>query len=765
MKKLTFLMLVAFVALALNAQELITDGGFENPGTYTVTESSTSVLKRVTVFNPTTTVATNPTATATSVGAGMWVLKTTDFAEPRGLITTTDKYSGSNCLNLRINNNATTTRLDFSSGSTGDAWKNCVMLQKINGGLNNTKRYSLSFWAKKDATAGNTMTTVSVFLCDNTATTQKMMAKAVYLSGGATWTQYTVYFDVAGFKTMTPAADFTTAFAGIAILTTTGTNVTNYGGVLIDDVSLTEFTGTPVAKYVKPTATGAGDGSSWTDAAGAAQIQSIVDAVAANADKGEVRFSAGTFTLADAIQLKDGVNLTGGYDASTDTRDLSNNQTIFDAAASKRHIYSGDGVGYPVFQRVTKVDGIIFQKGTGTYGSSAAISFGMVLENCTFRNNSGGSYGGAVFVKYHTAIMKNHAHWNQAGSLINCLISNNTTSSKAAGVFVNGDAYFTMINCTVANNKSTDATDGVGGLFVGTNIRWSRIANNIFYNNTSSTSGRTSFYSATTDFQDVFNNYFSDATLPPSNNILATNGNKTGTDFLNPGFAAPNAIQGYDATKMTEIAASDWRLSAGSALIGLGSTAKAGITVPYNSTAIWNNTNGRSMASTDIMGSPRVINTTIEMGAYEYNPVTVTTAAGTNGTVSANVSVSKGSAATVTATPASGYKFTKWSDGTNDVSTSASYTFVPTVNITLTASFEQDLGTAIDELRTAPFARINGHSLQINDSGLLTIFDSTGKIVQTIQANNTILSLAKSGVYFLKLHSAQGVKVQKIVVF
>ena len=627
MRKITLFMLLSVVFFASQAQtNLITDGGFENSSSYTVTESTTSVLNRVTVFNPTTTVATNPTtATATSVGAGMWVLKTTDFAEPRGLITTTDKYSGSNCLNLRINN-ASATRADFSSGSTPDAWKNCVLLQKINGGLINTKRYSLSFWARKDDTAGNTMTTVTVFLCDNTTTNPKMMAKALYLSGGTTWTQYTVYFDVAGFKTMTTVADFTTAFAGIGILTTTGTNVTNYGGVLIDDISLTEFTGTPVTKYVKPTATGAGDGSSWADAAGAAQIQALIDDVAVNADKGEVRFAAGTYALADAIQLKDGVNLTGAYAANGgDMRDLNANKTIFEAAANKRHIYSGDGTAYPVFQRITKVDGIIFQKGTGTYGSSAAISLGVVLENCIFRNNSGGNYGAAVFVKYHTSLMKNHAHSNIAGALINCLIVNNSSTSKAAGVFVNQDSYFSMLNCTVANNQSTDATDGVGGIFIGNNIRWSRIANNIFYNNISATSGRANFYSATPDFKEIFNNYFSESAIPASFDAALTNanpphGNITTATLADPLFVAPTNFQGYDATKMTEIEAADWRLSANSGLRNMGLSARANIPTPYNSTAFFNNSVGRaaSTVTTDLAGNTRKMGSEIDMGAYEF---------------------------------------------------------------------------------------------------------------------------------------------------
>jgi hypothetical protein len=57
------------------------------------------------------------------------------------------------------------------------------------------------------------------------------------------------------------------------------------------------------------------------------------------------------------------------------------------------------------------------------------------------------------------------------------------------------------------------------------------------------------------------------------------------------------------------------------------------------------------------------------------------------GTVTTTKVYDTGVSATVTATPKTGYKFLKWSDGTNDVSTNASYTFTTSSDITLTAYF------------------------------------------------------------------------------
>ena len=66
--------------------------------------------------------------------------------------------------------------------------------------------------------------------------------------------------------------------------------------------------------------------------------------------------------------------------------------------------------------------------------------------------------------------------------------------------------------------------------------------------------------------------------------------------------------------------------------------------------------------------------------------VTVSSANTSMGTVSGGGEYEEGTTATVTATPKSGYKFTKWSDGT----TKNPYTFTVTKNVTLTAYFEKE---------------------------------------------------------------------------
>jgi hypothetical protein len=449
-----------------------------------------------------------------------------------------------------------------------------------------------------------------------------------------------------------------------------------------------------IARYIKTVATGTGTGLSWANAAGNADIQTMIDAVAADANKGTVYFAAGTYTPSATISIKDGVNMTGGYSADGSTRDLSQYQTILDGATNKRIIYATDANTTAAFTKITTIDGFIMQRGSSSYGSAAFITYGVVLQNCIIRNNNGSTYGAAIMAKRTLSLTNPAAGYNMSCALINCVIINNTSSNYCAGVWIDQDAHFSMINCIIANNKSTDATNGIGGLYVGANIRYSRMTNNIFYNNTSAVTAtnRNNFYSATTNFAGTFSNYFSDATIPVGG--VTGLGNKTSTDYVSPGFVNPTSFQGYttNSTSITEINNSNWRLTSSSPLIGLGiSTSNADLPYPYSTMASFGSTNKLySSISTDVMGSTRVLNTNVEMGAYEYNPITITaaTADAGMGSASGTTTVSKGSNVTLTATPTSGaYIFVNWTNGATVLSTNASYTFAATSTLTATANF------------------------------------------------------------------------------
>jgi len=455
-----------------------------------------------------------------------------------------------------------------------------------------------------------------------------------------------------------------------------------------------------ISRYIKPVGVGDSLGTSWANASGRTQIQTRIDEVAAEPNQGTVYFAAGTYLISAQIQLKNNVQLMGGYAADgSGVRDLLNNQTILDGQYGRRLLFTGDQSPHVAFDKITKVDGFVLQRGSSSYGSAVAMSVGTVLENCIIRNNNGSSYGAAVFIKRHATLSNPTAGWNIGAALINCIIINNTSSNRSAAIWVDQDSHFSLINCVIANNKTTDATDGVGGLFVGANIRYSRIANNIFYNNNSPVSGRNNFYSATTNFAAVWANYFSDSSIPIGLGTEVTgaspgHANLTSTNYANPQFASPTTFDGHagaDNTKKTEIENSDWRLKYNSPLIGLGTNplGRADIPYPYVSPRFNNAARAYTTVTTDIQGNTRVLNTTVDMGAYEYDPITSTVSSSNNshGTVNANQEVSKGSQITQTATPSSGYRFINWTENDTEVSTATSYTFTATTNRTLQANF------------------------------------------------------------------------------
>jgi hypothetical protein len=74
------------------------------------------------------------------------------------------------------------------------------------------------------------------------------------------------------------------------------------------------------------------------------------------------------------------------------------------------------------------------------------------------------------------------------------------------------------------------------------------------------------------------------------------------------------------------------------------------------------------------------------------------------GTVSGGGTFTQGSSVTVTATPASGYEFVNWTEGTTSVSTTSGYTFTLNGNRSLTANFRQQTVSYTLGVAAAPVA-------------------------------------------------------------
>ena len=233
MKKTILLFLVATAMSGLSAQNLAGNPGFEDdPATFTVVESSTNVLRRTNnSFFDVVTQTANPTSDAAAITPGMWIKKAMNSGYIKFKLTTSEMYSGTTALNMFINKN-------LNTPTNMTLWYNAVASQKLPNALDNTKKYRVSVWAKKDATADNVCSSVTLYITDNVKRT--LLSRTIDLVGdGTTWTKYEYVFDIPAHIVDNATADFTVAYAGVGIKTIQD-GVTSYSGLIIDDFSVSE---------------------------------------------------------------------------------------------------------------------------------------------------------------------------------------------------------------------------------------------------------------------------------------------------------------------------------------------------------------------------------------------------------------------------------------------------------------------------------------------------------------------------------------------
>lgn len=271
--------------------------------------------------------------------------------------------------------------------------------------------------------------------------------------------------------------------------------------------------------YVKTTAAGSGDGSSWDNAADLTGLKALV---ATNVVK-KVYVAAGTYTFsgnfgsnADAAA---NFSVYGGYPSdatglSLAGRDIVNNATVFDGGhtetttADKRIwvIQKGtflfNGITFQNAYRATTADigsavilegpvnatftECVFQNNTnlqtpkeGTLGGGAlrlASSSVSVFNNCKFLNNTTDYDGGAVYVSSTASATFNDCEFsgniagNSGGAVYhassssvtfnNTQFTGNESNYMGSAAYVMGKGAFNMTGCTLSENveHTYDAT-------------------------------------------------------------------------------------------------------------------------------------------------------------------------------------------------------------------------------------------------------------------------------------------------------------------
>lgn len=480
-----------------------------------------------------------------------------------------------------------------------------------------------------------------------------------------------------------------------------------------------------IIRYVKPTATGTGDGSTWANAS--ADLQAMI---VASSSGDEVWVAAGVYKpLKDGsgnaspanvqnkiFWLKSGVKLYGSF-AGTETLisqrviatnktilsgDIDNNDTNTDGnniAELQSHI-QGTNV-YQVLalvgcDKTTVVDGFVMTAAVGSsttgappgqtingstvfpyFGSAMHMSGGSypTIRNCVFSGN-GGTYG---------AIYHNNSTYTDTVKVFNSVFTGNSCQITGGMFMHRGHSY--LNNVVMFNNSATSN----GAAFVVSNNMANSgqivVVNSTFVNNYGSTSGKSiGITGGTTKLHNVivFNTspysggsvlINSPGTISSTNSLLQNSknagvwNNGYGTDGggnidLNPNFLNVASPAGVDGSYFTS---------------------DDGLTLTNCSPAINTGTSSipasASILTTDILGNPRPFSSgAVDIGAYEFQSASVVPPDPTAVSVS-NTSITCGQSVTLSATCAVGTVtwYTALGGGTS-VGTGNGLSVSPTVN-------------------------------------------------------------------------------------
>ena len=370
-------------------------------------------------------------------------------------------------------------------------------------------------------------------------------------------------------------------------------------------------------KYVSPTGDDSKDGNSWANAR--ATIGSSIWSVGS----GDTMFIAeGVYH--EAISAQSGCTYMGGFNAETGDRDPEVYESILDGTGMTSWLlvkYDNDPEARIV------IDGLVFQNANHSEWGGAAmfIRGNMTVNNCLFRNNTSGSKAGGIFIDPSSTVQTvisnclfencNNTAGDQAAAIsceesnLNALIENCIIRGCTGDVMIYSKPGMTVRNCVIYNNHSSKNGCIYGG---GTFI------NNTICNNTG-VEGR---YAGARVEGKVVNTVFWGNIAPNAPNVnyvgssggssnnmadagngitlgLATDNNATN----GPNFRNPTGFAGVAKTDAEKLAVRD-----------------ADFSLTDASTKLLNAGLASVAPATDINGVARPKGTGVDIGAYEYDP-------------------------------------------------------------------------------------------------------------------------------------------------
>lgn len=319
--------------------------------------------------------------------------------------------------------------------------------------------------------------------------------------------------------------------------------------------------------HVKTDGSDMNDGLSWENA-----FATFSKAYTTAAGGSIIKAAQGTFVFTSQLTFNKSLTLKGGYNPVTGEQDYSN-KTIIDGNNAIRMMYIQDA-----WLNVT-MDNFIFQNGNNPtgYGVVAFVGRG-TISNCIFRNNkalatnmgggalgfSGTPSGGETFI-------------------VNCVFHNNSGYNGGA-IFFGGARTLNIINSTIADNTCVSG-DG-GGIYYGATAILN-LRNSIMWGNKKGASNQIRGTGTT----NLNHNIIEGGKGQVAGTVNVINDDDTDAKNSNPLFV-DNVVDNY-------------KLQTGSPAINAGDNAL----IPAGTT-------------TDVKGESRILNTTVDLGAYEFDNTT-----------------------------------------------------------------------------------------------------------------------------------------------
>lgn len=250
-----------------------------------------------------------------------------------------------------------------------------------------------------------------------------------------------------------------------------------YNPVLFIDNTYTLTTPCNCTMFVNDNATGANNGTSWTDA-----FTDLQSALAVACTGAEIWVAAGTYyptTGTDrnaTFSMKNGVGIYGGFDGSEtllSQSDWLNNTTVLsgnigdpnDASDNSYSVvYAGNGV-----TSSAELNGFTIRDASGSgYGGGLMAEIGSpTINHCIFRNNSSSYVGGGLSCLSSSPIVINCIFrenystnfgggmsniWGGTPIVTNCSFIGNQAAFTGGGGVYSQDAVMTITNCTFSGN-------------------------------------------------------------------------------------------------------------------------------------------------------------------------------------------------------------------------------------------------------------------------------------------------------------------------